>query len=494
MSLYEYHKRQDRPRPGHFPYYVGRTFTIRRHWAPPPFKNKYAFANGMRQHHDYSRGPLGLTKLERCLRHPPQEWPLDEEGEAEEGGDEDGNNAGQDEGQDGGQDADAVFDRDGVYTLEIVEEIVARDGHGAQILRCRVESVHSSDKPAPESHFVAKIYDAAYYRDDSDWFGDLSFDADGDYASEVHAYEHLCTVGANGRYTPRYYGSWTFDLPVPPKEEDVSSGLDSGPMPLPGFFPGYVRGMVLDSGSDSDRPRPATRSVRLIIIEYLAGSSMYAMLVKGVVDAMPIPRRLEVMAKTMESLCQVEFLGIEHKDFEPRNGVLLDAAPKTNGPSTPPAPPNTITDEDNDNDVRNIVIIDFNHSYVVNSRWLADRWRRDRQNEVRCPMHRFWRRSQEQFAAWIPHVYHMRLPVFNGWLKHRWASQVDRYYTPSPRERYYSGLDDATEYIPPESITLPETRIPGRILHSFDPDYGKEPLDYKKYVKEKFRSMGGGSA
>ncbi|KIH94763.1 hypothetical protein SPBR_03724 [Sporothrix brasiliensis 5110] len=460
MSLYEYHKWQDWPRPGHFPYYVGRTFTIRRHRAPPPFKNKYAFTNGMRQHHDYSRGPLGLTKLERCLRHPPQEWPLDEEGDAEEGGDEDGNNAGQDEGQDGGQDADAVFDRDGVYTLEIVEEIVARDGHGAQILRCRVESVHSSDKPAPESHFVAKIYDAAYYRDDADWFGDLSFDADGDYASEGHAYEHLCTVGANGRYTPRYYGSWTFDLPVPPKEEDTASGLDSGPMPLPGFVPGYT--LIAP---------PRTRPVRLIIIEYLAGSSMYAMLVKGVVDAMPIPRRLEVMAKTMESLCQLEFLGIEHKDFEPRNVVLLDAAPKTNGPSTPPAPPNTIT-----------------------TKTTTTTWRRDRQNEVRCPMHRFWRRSQEQFAAWIPHVYHMRLPAFNGWLKHRWASHVDRYYTPSPKERYYSGLDDATEYIPPESITLPETRIPGRILHSFDPDYGREPLDYKKYVKEKLRSMGGGSA
>ncbi|CAK7224232.1 hypothetical protein SEUCBS140593_005505 [Sporothrix eucalyptigena] len=401
--MYEYQSKQDPPLPADFPYRTGRSFSIRRHRAPPPFGNRYAFANGMRQHTDFWKEPLRrLSKLERCLRHPPQERPPGENGDEEDDG----------------------HDYYKVYTLHITEEIVARDGHGAQILRCRIEG-QGDDK----DKYVAKIYDGVYYDDDNWWFGDMSIDADSDYSVEVAAYEHLHGEGASGRYTPTYHGSYTFDLPVP-------------------------------QGESGESGRPATRPVRLIIIEYVAGTSMFALLKKGVVDTIPVPRRLELMAEAMESRCQLEFLGLVHSDFEPRNVLVLDAALRKD-----------------DEGGQCVVIIDFGRSYVVGSHWLLPKYVRPRQPKPYSPMYRFWGSPLESFAAWFPHVYHRRWPAYNGWLKFRWGSTADdedKYSVPRAVIRECYGLDDETEYIPPESIPMVEDPIPGGIVRSLDPDYEKK--------------------
>lgn len=375
-QLYEYLPRQDPPRPADFPYYVGQTFSIRRHLAPPPFGNKYKYAPGMREDTDKWRGPLSsLTTLERCLRHPPQEHPPDDE-------------AGEDARDDASQDASQDVNQHA--TLHIVDEIVARVGHGAQILRCCMD-----DEPPK---YVAKIYDAAYYDDDGIFSCDVSLNADKDYTNEVAAYEHLQREGANGTYTPKYYGSWTMELPVPPDPNDPE--------------------------------RPVTRAVRLIVIEYLPGTSMYALLASGRVDAMPIPQRLEFMAKAMECLCQLEFLGIEHVDFEPRNVIVLDAALARCSTITTDAPgtdkiQNTEnaenaehaenaeqteetreTDEAKTNEpsLAPVWVIDFNHSYVLSSHYILHRFRRKRAPMVSSPLHRFWGYPPDEFAAWIPHI------------------------------------------------------------------------------------------
>ncbi|KIH89845.1 hypothetical protein SPBR_00700 [Sporothrix brasiliensis 5110] len=406
--MYEYQSKKDPPRPDDFPYQVGRSFSIRQHRAPPPFGMRYRISPGLRQDTDFDRDPTlyKLSNLERCLRHPPQERPPCEDSDEEDGND------------------DNEHDYDTVYTLHITEEIVARVGHGAQILRCRVDGQGDN-----EDNYVAKIYDAAYYDKYDSWFGDVSFAADHDYSVEVAAYEHLHGEGANGRYTPTYYGSYTLDLPVP---KDASGGAD----------------------------RPATRPVRLIIIEYIAGTSMFALLKRGVVDTIPVPRRLELMAEAMESRCELEFLGLAHNDFEPRNVLVLDAALR-----------------DDDEGGQCVVIIDFGRSHIVNSYWLLPDYVRPRQTKPRSPMYRFWSCTLNSFGAWIPLVYRRRWPAYNGWLKHRWGStadDADKYHVPRAIDRELDGYDDETEYIPPESIPLVEDPIPGNIVRSLDPDYEKK--------------------
>ncbi|CAK7226507.1 hypothetical protein SCUCBS95973_006223 [Sporothrix curviconia] len=391
--MYEYCTEEEPPRPADFPYHLGQTFSIRRHRAPPPFAPKYRYPPGMRRLDDCWKGPSEeLSHFEQVLQNPPQERPP--------GADE--------EDKDAGLDKDpSPPDLDTVYTLHVVEEIVARAGHGAQVLRCRIDGFDGNEgDPCMDTKYVAKITMQLITAP----------------ANSLAIFQ-----GANGRYTPAYYGSWTFDLPVP---------------------------------QDGSADRPATRPVRLILIEYIAGKSMYALLKEGVVDKMPIPRRLELMAEAMESLCQLEFLGIEHTDFESRNVLVLDSALNQ--------PTNTGTDDHS----QSVVIIDFNRSYVYVSHWMADRHREPRQEMVCSPMDRFWGDTLElQFAAWIPHIYHMRVPAFNGWLQHRWGNMADHYDVPSPEERRLIGLDEATEYIPPESISLPEPRIPGKVLRSLDPNY-----------------------
>ncbi|KAL1887946.1 hypothetical protein Sste5346_009891 [Sporothrix stenoceras] len=449
--MYTYGTKPPQPRPADFPYHAGQSFRIRRHLAPPPFGYKYKVAKGLRQITNYWLEPLKsqqLTPLERCLRHPPQERPPDEYEE-----DEDGNNNGVKDGKkdveekddaednkndvkDGKNDYDASFylnDMDKVYTLHIVDEIVARAGHGAQILRCRIDGFGSDGNGSDEPKYVAKIYDAAYYKvfdgndDDDDCFdGDVSFEADREYSTEVAAYEQLYREDANGRYTPAYYASWTFDMPVPQVE-----GCD----------------------------RPATRPVRLIVMEYLAGTDMYKLMVKGAVDTIPVPRRLELMAEMMECQCQIEFLGVTHVDLEPRNVLVLESALNQD----------IVTDP---NDVA-VFIIDFGRSYVLDSYWMKDLSWRPRLPKVRNPILRYWNHTLQEFGPWIPYIYHMRWPAFNGWLQHRWADSAEKYAVPTPFEREHYGLDDETEYIPPESISLPETRIPGKIVRSLDPDFMK---------------------
>ncbi|ERS97454.1 uncharacterized protein SPSK_03416 [Sporothrix schenckii 1099-18] len=409
--MYEYQSKQDPPRPVDFPYQVGRSFSIRRHRAPPPFGQRYRISPGLRKHTHFGRDPAlsKLSNLERCLRHPPQERPPDEDEDGEE-----------DDGKDGNEP-----DYDKVYTLQITEEIVARVGHGAQILRCRVDGEGDN-----KDNYVAKIYDGAYFNEDDGWFGDVSFDADHEYSVEVAAYEHLNGEGADGRYTPCYYGSYTFELPVP---KDESGHAD----------------------------RPPTRPVRLIIIEYIAGTSMFALLKRGVVDTIPVPRRLELMADAMESRCQLDFLGLAHNDFEPRNVLVLDAALR-----------------EDDEAGQCVVIVDLGRSYIVDSYWLSPKYVRPRQPKPISPMYVFWGSPLNSFAAWIPHVYHRRWPAFNGWLKHRWGSTADdedKYYVPRGAvHRETRRYDDETEYIPPESIPLVEDPIPGKIVRSLDPDYEKK--------------------
>lgn len=106
--------------------------------------------------------------------------------------------------------------------LVIVDTIRARDGHGAQLVVCRLD-----DEPTRE--YVAKIYDPLYYGfADPSWPDiprDVATEADRAYCAEVAAYTELSShhhhhhddeafgvVRELDGLVPRFYGSWTFQL------------------------------------------------------------------------------------------------------------------------------------------------------------------------------------------------------------------------------------------------------------------------------------------
>lgn len=375
--------------PRQFPYRIGQTLTIRRHVPPPPFGKKYQETLTRLLTERWKQPFRTDTHTDWCLRFPPQES------------------------------TELPPHQDtSTHTLHVVGEIVARPGHRAQLLRCRFDD----DPVEGGGLYVAKIFDAAYYSP-THYDGDVTYTADRDYSCEAAAYECLCEAGVNGRYTPKYYGSWTFDMPVPPA---------------------------------------TTRAVRVILMEYIPGTSMYTHLITERVDAIPIPHRLDLMAETMESICQIQFHGITHMDFEPRNVVVLDAKldpPKQNG-AKPKEEAVAVDQPGAANEVGKAVrpsaayIIDFNESYVITSPYY-----RKQVNALETlpmsPADYFWNNPLDNFGCWVPHVYQMRWPAFNGWLKSRWGT-IEGYRTPPKWEQEMKRLNTKVEYIPPESIPWPE--------------------------------------
>ncbi|KAJ5908656.1 hypothetical protein N7495_001338 [Penicillium taxi] len=122
-------------------------------------------------------------------------------------------------------------------TLEIVENIRNGDRLRAQVFAVIVRDA-TTDTPSeilePDRIFVAKVYDPLYHADDVDVAGFISPIklTDHDYTHECAVYEKLSEY--QGKRIPRFYGSFSLDIP---------------------FF-------------------DKIRTVRLILIEYIPGTSM----------------------------------------------------------------------------------------------------------------------------------------------------------------------------------------------------------------------------
>lgn len=160
------------------------------------------------------------------------------------------------------------------FRLTIVDQLVTRDGRGAQLVTCQIET-HKAIR-------VAKIYDPLYY----DWFDgdDCIVDAGDDYAREATAYDILTEEGQNGVFTPLYLGAWTFNTPL----------LDG-----------------------------SLRQVRMILMDYIPIPSMLSLIHSGKVTKIPEDTRMQALARAMESYSWLLYHGVSHGDFEPRN-VLVD--------------------------------------------------------------------------------------------------------------------------------------------------------------------------
>lgn len=129
----------------------------------------------------------------------------------------------------------------GTCDLRILEVIAGGPRRGVQVVRCMVrqQDVESTPRSSTEFEAVAKIDDPLYYGT-SDLHPYLEccvmHKADGHYSREAAAYEAIrkARFPMEGISTPRYFGSWTFQVPHPdPAARKAASGAATPPHQRP---------------------------------------------------------------------------------------------------------------------------------------------------------------------------------------------------------------------------------------------------------------------
>lgn len=185
-----------------------------------------------------------------------------------------------------------------VAELTITKPLATGNARDAQILLC---SILPREAGAKALIAVAKVCDSLYYSsmpNIGDCPRDAVFYADRDYSREVAAYECLSKAGQTGSFTPDYFGSWTFSLPI------------------------------THNGQRRQRP------VRLILIENLADTCMrYLFIQKGFdqIDAFQLSKeyRLQVLAILLDGLVRQYHAGVNQNDLAPRNIIIVPPPGKT---------------------------------------------------------------------------------------------------------------------------------------------------------------------
>lgn len=322
------------------PYKKGQILEIRKHSACAPFGQDYPNYEGIPEY--ASERELRLTTLvELCLDRPAPrgETAVDQKPQ----------------------------------TLEILKEIRSGDGSGAQIVVCRFSG--------SQEDLVAKIYDPLYYgfadRMWSDRPRDVTFDAHMDYCREVAAYSELNGM-LGGKEIPKYYGSWTFQLPLE----------------LPGS-------------------KSTKRDIRLVLMEYVRGTQMTYLSPESVPEAVG----MEIVTKLVEVRAKIQFAGVEHGDVSQRNIMVCLAGPDI---------------------VERVAFVDFNYAVVhrldnYEQKFFGrSRIRRPKSNKLPNPIDLWWGGALYGVAGeWLPKSWGMRLRACQEWLYERYGSSED--YEPPRR-------------------------------------------------------------
>ncbi|VUC28033.1 unnamed protein product [Clonostachys rosea] len=188
------------------------------------------------------------------------------------------------------------------HTLHILSEVAVKDGRGPQVVRCYLDDCENTT-------YIAKIFDPLYYK----YPGDASWCADHDYSLESSAYEEIKDSGNDGKYTPTYFGSFSFSLPL--LDTPQSTGL--------------------------------TCTARMVLIEDIPGVSLQTLIKEYIYCQIPPRLRLDIMAEVIEMECRLYFIGVKQGDLAPRKVML------TMDPSDYTRPPSRI------------VLLDFAYSSVM---------------------------------------------------------------------------------------------------------------------------------
>ncbi|EGC44977.1 conserved hypothetical protein [Histoplasma capsulatum var. duboisii H88] len=225
------------------PYFPGQEFCIHPHTPPAPTTGEV-----MLSYEDH-RERESMHPVDRCILHPPLPG----------------------------------LTGKGTIRLKIVEPVRIGDQQSAQLVTVHMvdKTPDISDLIPTDKHLVAKFYDPLYFdheQDDADPFRytDLA------YSHETTAYQLLYPL--QGTIIPRYYGSFTLELPIPNKS--------------------------------------CSRSIRLILIEKVPGISMQCLNPTNY----PQSERQNILKAIIDAESLLYTHDILHKDMHPRNVLVLDSA------------------------------------------------------------------------------------------------------------------------------------------------------------------------
>ncbi|KAI8722451.1 hypothetical protein NCS52_00389000 [Fusarium sp. LHS14.1] len=363
------------PRRPAFPYHSGLTITIRPHTPPPPF-GLTGYIKGPKRQQARQGEVAKVSQSEWCLRNPLAETPPHP-------------NAAE------------------TQTLTIVQGIACQDGRGAQVVRCHL----GEDK---DRSYVAKIYDPLYYSYADRDFGsptDVTYRAGQHYSREAAGFEDLKAAGVDGQFTPKYYGSWTFD-------------------------------MVLLGTSE-------VRPVHLVLLEWLDGIDLWTIMERDGANnglhTMPPEERLEIFAKAAEAETKLTYYGVMHRDFAPRNVMIVDQA---------------TADEAS---YKRVLLIDLNNCTCTNRPNCRYREFHTTDPLPISPRYRWWGSCPNEFSQWVPDPHRSQDAVFNGWLEQRWP-------------------DPSSEYLLPR-FTLPGHRRKAKLIEYASPVPDTEPVFAQVYSR-----------
>ena len=270
-------------------------------------------------------------------------------------------------------------------TLTILKPLAVTDGRGAQLVLC---SITPSPCRQKSDGFVAKIFDPLYYSfecphaahvpDDVSWVSDI------DYTHEAAALKYLEAMrraGRTGLAAPKYYGSWTFTLPITHAGKKVQ------------------------------------RSVRLVLMEHINGHSIRSVcLDKTLFSRYTEADRLEVLAMVLDGSVRQRHAGVDQRDLASRNVILRSApTPSPSGSNKQPLP--------------QPIIVDYNAAVVFE---LSRNGKRPCQltKLPGNPMHVFWNSSVLEFEGWVPHKWQDSPKLFQQWLKERFGGKAASQYEP----------------------------------------------------------------
>lgn len=261
-------------------------------------------------------------------------------------------------------------------TLAITGILAMGDERGAQLVVCSVAPKTSQ----PPFEAVAKIFDALYYPFESRVAAHVPSNtakqADVDYTHEAAALGYLRKARQSGRTglcAPKYFGSWTFSLPI------------------------------------THAGKTLKRSVRLVLMENIKGPSIWRICRNPVeLSRYTEQDRLSILARVLDGIVRQRHAGVYQRDLASRNVIL-----RPSSSSSLPEP----------------IVVDYNIAVVFE---LSRRGKAPCQlaKLPENPMQFFWDTSFAEFAGWTPSDWKNSLRHSQRWLKEHFGGNEASNYAP----------------------------------------------------------------
>ncbi|CAH0046331.1 unnamed protein product [Clonostachys solani] len=253
------------------------------------------------------------------------------------------------------------------HSLMILEVISGGYYRRSQVFKCQLDGDEGRV-------YMAKAYDPAF---SNEYPFDVTWAADASYSTEAAAYEDIKRFGYDGQFSPRYHGSWTFNLPI-----------------------------IKDS-SPRAAPCPNTRPVRMILMEYVEGLDFDEIFKVKVELLLSTQARLHVLNDIFRAKAFLEFAGVSHRDPFPRNVILRGSSSTARDMTAYPT-------------AGKVVIIDFEHAVATRRlHCCIDAPTEDRPIN---PIYHHWRHYPVEWSCLVPEPYFSDYAEWQKWMENSWMN------------------------------------------------------------------------